>query len=680
MLNLNRQILTSRWFRVAPPAMMLLFLITWLYLPRNGKLQVNNPYWWLDEATSSVEQIGDRDKRAVLSEMLLATTADVYGAMAVADAKVGNATASKEAFAKALDAARTISDPALRKRTYIGLACEHVRAGDLSGAKTAVLQIEPNSQVDGYLAIALTQVEIGDIAGAVEAAENPTIRGPIAHDAYVAIAIAQARSGDQGVAQEYLDRAIGAYIGDGWAALDAWSATKDRCVVADVQVQRGELDLALLTAARSEVSEIAFAKARACAAIASARAANGHVDDAKDLFNQAIESVSPYKPAAAEVAKLKDKISVLLDIAWAQRSAGDDRASDATLQLAMQVPSFVSDRSTRDRVFGEVVPDRINCGDLKGASACANSIESEQDRVAATSRVPTTSTSSSNSYLSALAPGGRVGVHYSAVFTAIASNDFELAQSHLDRIESDVAVMARAHVLCEAIRHLGVSRDSQRVQGWIDRASADVSRIESATRRHDAQVQLVAALAALGRFDQAIDFVAKIDDEAQQELALSEIAIAQAVVGRVDDAIATAGLVKNEDMPLARAWQAIATAQADAGLGVAARVSFTTAVKASQGAFDLETTREWLHGVIRTRIECGDFEGAIQDALPYSGGPRIAEYFKTIGCAAVQSGKAPQLLELIRLTDDPVLKAALQLGAAVGAAPANKAMVPSARP
>ncbi len=663
------------WFATA-----LVALMAGLFFSRPGTPTVSDPTWWLGEAKTSVQQIRNQNERAVLSDILFGCAADVYSTMAVADAKAVGPLAAAKRFGDAIDAVRYIKDPALQKHAYLAIARNQVRADDLSGAKTTVMQIESSLQVEGYMAIALTQLEIGDTAGAVASAGHSAIRGPLAHDVYLAIAIAQASGGDDESAQRHLDEAIGAFPRAGWAALDAWSTMESRCAVAGAQVHCGELDRALRTASRAEVPHVAFVKARACAAMACAHAVAGDATGAAGAFKQAIDLVARFEPSSAEVGRLKEKTAALLDIAWAQRTAGDNAESESTTRLAVETLSSITDLSARDRILGELVSDRIICGDLGGAATCASAIESEQDRAAATNRVPTSATSELNSHLLAMAPQGSVGAHYSAMFAAIASNDLLVAQSHVNRIESEVAVAARVHVLCETICHLGKSGDFQQVQGLIDRTSTDVSMIETPMKRRNAQLQLIGALAAVGRFDQAFGFVSQIDEATQKELALAHIAISQADDGRIDDAITTTGLIKSEDMPLARAWQAIATAQANAGFGGAARGSFTAAVKASQGSVDSESRMLWLHEVVRARIECGDFEGALQDARPYWGKPRIVEYFQTIGCTAVQSGKVPQLLELLRLTDDPVEKAALQLGAAAGTAKVGTVAAATVRP
>lgn len=595
-----------------------------------------------------------------------------------------------------------------RDAIFQAIVLEQIRAGDHEGAlATAATEMMPPLTTDPiYEAMAREYADTGRVEQAIEVASRIRITdrmvalcrelgASLATSAGFDSAVAYAAGIDSGPAKDGVLRGIADAAANAGIAADAQTAAaqienatarEDALVtvigqltragraeealaivsalkspdngyraMVEVQIEAGDLDAAAET---SHLMKMAQTKDTAFLHIAQAQV---RADDLDGALRTALK---------IRYERLRD--GVYRDVLNKLIAAGDyEQASSFTEKF--------SSEQTREQALGDLAAAWTQRAEYNSAKATAAQIGQERLRTSAlqeiaraeaTEDAPLNGPSGLLRRLLEAAPEGTVGVHYAEVFAAIGSKDVGRAQSHLGRIESDIGIAARVRVLCEAICHHSAAGQSEHVQALFERARSDALRIEGPELRCDALKQLIAASAAVDRFDQAFDLVSQIDEPGRKQLALASIAMAQADAGRIDESIATATLIKNDDMPLARVWLSIATAQVNAGFSVAARDSFAAAVNASQGSFDPDIAAEWLHEVIRTRIECGDFEGAIQDASPYSGSPRIVEYFKTIGCTAVQSGKTPQLLELIRLTKDPALKSALQAGAAIGVATA----------
>ena len=311
--------------------------------------------------------------------------AQVLTAIAAAQAKAGDGTATKETFEKAVKIARTLTDAphdygTPRGSTLIHIAASQGKAGYIGEAMQTAMLLSDPEQAATMVRIGQAQAEAGDLKGAYRTAAAMQ-HGYDKASILVAIAKAKARAGDRTAAINVLMQARQAagpdapYVleeiaksqaaaGDINGALQTTTAigavgVKASALVAIVkaQVKAGDLEGARRTAASiKDDGTIISPKDHALRAIAEAQAESGDLKGAIEI--------------AASIKDQFDKDLALRAIAKAQAAGGDVKSALRTT-LLIQYDNYQAE------AWEAIVRVQVKAKDVKGAFQIADAIKRE---------------------------------------------------------------------------------------------------------------------------------------------------------------------------------------------------------------------------------------------------------------------------------------------------------------
>ena len=491
-----------------------------------------------------------------------------FGAIASAQAKVGDVDAARQTLAAALAIARSIDDA--------------------------------NPRVKALAYIAIVQAKVGHFTDALDTARSiddvpPCVRAYLRAYVLVPIASAQARAGDVDAARQTLAATLQIAHRLSRASNRARALTN----IASAQAKVGDVDAAKWTlAAALEVArgiDYVYSRADALTDIASVQARLGEVDAARQTL-----------AAALAIARSIDKAiraGALIRIAIAQAKAGDVDAARRTRAAVLAITPRI-DKAYQvlfyESRLADIASEQAGAGHFADALAIARSIDSAYLRVEALVRIVRRQT--------------RVRDFDAARQTLAAALEvahrIDDASSRAGALASIASEQAGVGDVDAARQTLAAAPDPE-IAPRISNAFLVFSDLESGP------VSIASVQARVGDVDaarqtlsDALAIARRIDDAEFRVRALASIAGEQAKAGdraaaaySIGSALEAIDGVVNEDRPGLLRY--IAIAQAKIGLVAAA---FETA----QGLVNDTSLlhQHTMKGIAHARAELGDFENA----------------------------------------------------------------------
>lgn len=265
--------------------------------------------------------------------------------IAVAQARLGQKESSRTTFRRAAQIIKESEDkPELMSANLSWLAKAQALAGDLGEARATVAEllqwapkIEDEDRRGAYLEIAATrQAKAGDVQSAL------TLfcalgDAPSSVRAYVLSEIA----GEQAKARD---------VGGARATM----------TIAETEARRAEQETPPEGVSLSDWLEaVRLAQVRGLAPLARAEAEAGQIDAAHASLERA-------RVLANEIGEDSRAASLAL-IALAQKNMGDQKASEATMRLAMKTAEELENADRRVEALARIVYEQVDAGDLGSA-------------------------------------------------------------------------------------------------------------------------------------------------------------------------------------------------------------------------------------------------------------------------------------------------------------------------